>query len=326
MLKRLFLIITALLMFASPASASTSINISVEVVVLIGNYTNSSVNLSTNQTTLINAPEANTTLELASSQNISGALNLILTSTPVDVPSLSVPSLDKFLKIEASEPITNNLTYAVIKLYYTEKDVIASGIEEGSLSFYWWNRTSYVWEKLTPAMDWVHGAGVDTVENYVWANVTHFSDYSVGGLRMPPSIEITRDLPLSVKTNQKFDTNLHLANLADFELFDIYIKETIPEGYNLKEDKKIYPKPLYIKEEKGSKVIYWKIDWLASHTDIILQYSLSAPKSPDNYTFRADAFGFDAFNNKYATVNVTVQEVKKPPLWKSVLEIFGISE
>ncbi len=325
MLEKFFLITVVLLVIASPASASANINISVEVVVPIGNYTNSSVNLSANQTTFINASEAGTTLELVSSQNASGAINLILTSTPLDIPSLSVPSLDKYLRIEASDTITNNLTYVLIRLYYTDKEVNASGIEEGSLGFYWWNAPSSVWEKLSPAMDWVYGAGVDTMENYVWANVSHFSDYSVGGIRMPPSMKITRVLPSSVKTHQKFDMNLYLTNLADFELFNISLKEKIPDGYRLRGEERISPTPLYVRNESGSTVIYWNIDRLASHTNLSLNYSTSAPDSAGNYTFMAETFGFDAFNNKYAASNATKQEVKKPPLWKSILEFLGIS-
>jgi hypothetical protein len=322
--KRFFITTAVFLVLAIPAIAGANINISVEVVVPIGNYTNSSVNLSANQTTFINASEANTTLELASSQNVSGAINVISTSTPLDIPSLSVPSLNRYLKVEASESITNNLTYVLIKLYYTHEEVNASGIEEGSLSFYWWNKTSSTWEKLSPAMNWVYDAGVDTIENYVWANVSHFSDYGVGGLRMPPSLEIKRDMPSSVKINQKFDMELELRNLADFELLNISIKEKIPPDYRLKDVEEISPEPVYVRNESGYTIIYWKIDRLASHKELSLEYSLSAPQSAGNYTFTANAFGFDAFNNKYAGFNITMQEVRKTPLWKSVLEFFGI--
>lgn len=325
MLKEFFLTTVVIIMFAILASSGANINISVEVVVPTGNYSNSSINLSANQTTFINASEASTTLELTSSQNASGTINLILTSIPVDIPSLSVPSLNKYLKIEASESITNNLTYVLIKLYYTDEEVSASGIEEGSLGFYWWNLTSAAWEKLNASAGWVYGAGVNTIENYVWVNATHFSDYGIGGLRMPSSMEITRDMPSTTKTNQKFDTNLLLSNLADFELFNISIKEKIPQGYRLRDEKKISPEPVYIKDENGSTVIYWFVNRLANHANMSLEYTISAPKLEGNYTFRAETFGFDAFGNKYAGFNITNQEVKKPPLWKEILDFFEIS-
>lgn len=318
-----FLLITAFLMLASPVSASANININVEVVVPIGNYTNPALNLPANQTTLINVSEANTTLELASSQNTSGSIYVIVTSTPLDIPSLNVSALNKYLRIEASDSITNNLSYVIIKLYYTDEEVNASGIEEGSLGFYWWNQTTSAWEKLSTAMDWVNGAGVDTMENYVWANVTHFSDYSVGGLRLQPSIRITRDMPSPVKTNQEFDVNLRLFNLADFGLFNVSIKEKIPNNYYLKDTANISPSPFYVRDEKGSKVIYWKIDYLANNTNMSLKYSLSAPDSARNYTFKAKAFGFDAFNNKYAALNIARQEVITSSLWNSILQFFG---
>lgn len=318
-----FLLITAFLMLASPVSASANININVEVVVPIGSYTNPALNLPANQTTLINVSEANTTLELASSQNTSGSIYVIMTSTPLDIHSLNVSALNKYLRIEASDSITNNLTYVVIKLYYTDEEVSASGIEEGSLGFYWWNQTTSAWEKLSPAMDWVNGAGVDTLGNYVWANVTHFSDYSVGGLRMSPSITITRNMPVSVKTNQRFVVNLNLSNLADFEIFNISIREKIPDGYDLGDDEKVSPRPVYIRDEKGFTVILWKINKLASHKNFSIKYSISAPESAGNYTFRARAFGFDAFDNKYAAFNVTKQKVTKSSLWNSILDFFG---
>ncbi|MCZ7383109.1 MAG: hypothetical protein O8C64_16250 [Candidatus Methanoperedens sp.] len=325
MQKSLFIATAIFLVFASPAIAA-DINISVEVVVPIGNYTNSSVNLSANQKTFINASEAGTTIELASSQNTSGAINLILTSTPLDIQLLSVPSLDKYLRIESSGSIKNNLTYVLIRLYYTDEEVNASGIEEGSLGFYWWNQNSSAWEKLSTSMKWVNSAGVDTIENYVWANVTHFSDYSVGGIRMPPSIKLIRNMPVMVRANLKFEMEQDLRNLADFAIYNISIKEKIPHGYNLRDSEKMSPRPTYIGEENGFTVIYWQVDRLPAHKSRSLTYSLFAPKSAGNYTFMADVFGFDAFNNKYAASNVTKQEVKKPPLWKSLLDFFGISQ
>ncbi|VVB87092.1 Uncharacterised protein [uncultured archaeon] len=324
MLERLFLIIAAFFMFAIPASGGANVNITVEVVVPIGNYINASVNLSADQTTIINAPTANTTLEIGSSQNTSGSINLVLTSTPLDIPSLSVLSINKYLSIEASKSLTDNLTYVLIKLYYTHEEVNASGIEEGSLGFYWWNKTSSAWEKLNPAMGWVYSAGVDTIENYVWENVTHFSDYSVGGRRMPPALGINRDMPSTVKTGQKFDMELNLRNLAGFGLFNISVKEKIPEGYRLREAEKISPRPAQIRNENNQTVIYWSIDGLTSHSNLSIEYSLSAPNSPGNYTFRAEAFGFDALNNKYAAFNAAKQGVKQSPLWDTILEFFGI--
>ncbi len=139
-------------------------------------------------------------------------------------------------------------------------------------------------------------------------------------------VDITRDLPSPVKTNQPFDVNLHFYYLVDLELFNISIKETIPAGYKIKKEKKIFPEPAYIADEDGATVIYWNIDVLANHTNLSMGYSLSAPKSAGNYTFSADAFGYDAFNNEYAAVNSTTQEVKKQSIWKKLLNLIGLDK
>ena len=323
MTKRFILITAAFLMLVTHASAGANINITAIVVAPIGSY-NSPVNISANHTIFINAPETSTAIMLASSKNVSGSVNILLTSTPIDIPSLSVPSINKYLRIDASPSLTNNLTYALIRFHYTDEEISATGMEEGSLGFYWWNKTTSAWEKLTPAMDWVYGTGVDTVENYVWVNVTHFSDYSIGGLRMPPSLKITQDQPSQIKTNKKFDVALNLRNIVNFKIFNITIKEKIPEGYKIQNEKKIFPRPVYVGEENGSTVIYWLIDKVAAHTNLSLKYSLAATKSPRYYTFNANAFGFDSLNNKYAAFNVSNQEVKKTPSIGKHIRIFWV--
>ena len=55
-----------------------------------------------------------------------------------------------------------------------------------------YNESSGSWVKLvTNSPSWVYGSGVDTANNYVWANISHFSDYAVGGElqeeTLPPS-------------------------------------------------------------------------------------------------------------------------------------------
>jgi hypothetical protein len=58
---------------------------------------------------------------------------------------------------------------------------------------------------------------------------------------------------------------------------------------------KIIPKPSYVGNENGATVIYWNISRMANYTNLSIKYSLSAPISAGNYTFRADASCFDSF-------------------------------
>jgi len=116
------------------------------------------------------------------------------------------------------------LSSVLIKIQYTDNEVEAAGLEEESLSLYHYN-PSGEWEKLTGSMDWVHSTGVDTVRNYVWANVTHFSDYAVGGEQdqEPPEIldtkpdgEITGIPTLEVTTDEQAECRYDEDDL-DFE-------------------------------------------------------------------------------------------------------------
>lgn len=319
MSAKAFILTFALLITVSQVTAINDININVEVVVPIGT-SSSEVVLSADQTNPIESPETNTTLELVSSQDVSGDIDLIMTPVPLDIPHLSVPSLNRYLNIEASESITDSLTYVIIKIYYTDDEVTSLSLDESSLSIYWWNQTIFAWEKLTPDMDWVHDTGVDTVDNYVWANVTHFSDYGIGGL--PQSLKITRYYPAEVEINKKFGMNLMLNSLVDFDLVNVFIREKIPKGYKINK-KKIFPKPIFIGAEKDFTVIYWWVGDLGSHSEMTFSYSLTSPRKEGTYTFNADSLGFDSSNNDYTTTDFSMQEVKKKSLMQNIMEILG---
>ncbi|MBU4266647.1 MAG: hypothetical protein L6243_05295, partial [Candidatus Altiarchaeales archaeon] len=95
--------------------------------------------------------------------------------------TLSVPGLNKFVKIEVSEELQNVLSSVMIKIHYTDEEVMEAGLDESSLAIYRYDEDLDEWMELNEEMDWVFSAGVNTVENYIWANVSHFSDYTVGG-------------------------------------------------------------------------------------------------------------------------------------------------
>lgn len=59
-----------------------------------------------------------------------------------------------------------------LRIYYNDADVSAAGINESTLKMYRWNGSSWAV---------VADSGVNTSENYVWANLTSFSDYGAGG-------------------------------------------------------------------------------------------------------------------------------------------------
>ena len=72
-----------------------------------------------------------------------------------------------------------NLSSWVLKIYYTDAQVTAAGLDESSLRIQYYNATSGEW-KVFNAPE----GGVNTVDNYVWANLTHFSLYGVFGSKI----------------------------------------------------------------------------------------------------------------------------------------------
>jgi len=81
--------------------------------------------------------------------------------------------------IDASlDPVPADLEYWILKIYYTDDQLAASGLDEDELSIEYYNATAGTWE----IFDADHGnGGVNMDDNYVWANITHFSVFGIYG-------------------------------------------------------------------------------------------------------------------------------------------------
>ena len=141
-----------------------------------------------NTETFTVAPYSNTTLRLHTNNSTNGTIQI--TQSKVNLTSntsdFSNPGI--YVLVNASHDIRNNLTYVVLSVNYTDADV--SSFVESSLRLYRWNTTSPGWEKLSGpgSPSFVNDAGVDTVNNFVWANLTNLSEFAIGGnLYTPPS-------------------------------------------------------------------------------------------------------------------------------------------
>jgi hypothetical protein len=141
-----------------------------------------SANDSLNNTVTVNITEVSTVIELKLNNTVeNGSLNITYSSSsPVNM-TLSVAELGRFVRIEASSDVRESLSSVMLKVYYTDEELEDANLNESSLSMYWYNETTGSWIKLSTDLPWVYGTGVNTEQNYVWANISHFSDYSVGG-------------------------------------------------------------------------------------------------------------------------------------------------
>jgi len=79
-------------------------------------------------------------------------------------------TLDKYVQVD-SNIVDPEIDWSEVELRvnYTDAEVSAAGINESSLKMYRWNGTN--WTEVSDS-------GVNTVDNYVWANLTGFSVYS----------------------------------------------------------------------------------------------------------------------------------------------------
>ena len=135
-----------------------------------------------NQTTIVEVPKENITMNIVTDTNLSNVTITVTTTSSSQVnESLSVPALNKYIQVETSQEVRDAITSIMLKVHYTDAELNASGLNESSLAMYWYNMTTQKWVKLSTNMSWVFGTGVNTVQNYVWANVSHFSNYAVGG-------------------------------------------------------------------------------------------------------------------------------------------------
>jgi len=150
---------------------------------VVAHIYNTPITTNASNSTFINDSGMNITLELFTKDNVTGSINI--TRSIVNITNdLDVPGPGIYVRINASTNFSNdnysNLSWAMIKVNYTDKDVI--NLVESSLRLYWYE-SSGNWIKLeTNSPTWVYGSGVNTAKNYVWANVSHFSDYALGGL------------------------------------------------------------------------------------------------------------------------------------------------
>ena len=91
-----------------------------------------------------------------------------------------------YISIDASDNIDASLDWVIINVTYDQSE-IPDDIDESTVRLHQYNESTREWIRLEGAgvPSWCYGAGVDTDANYVWANVSHFSEYGKGGNPYP---------------------------------------------------------------------------------------------------------------------------------------------
>jgi hypothetical protein len=130
----------------------------------------------------VNATNLNASVSITTSASVGDADMRVIVSLHDNTTrntTIGVPGLNKIISIDASSEIANNLASAMLRLNYTHAEVAAAGLNETDMALWRYNETTHQWTALTNNTPGVYGTGVNTAADYVWANVSHFSDYAI---------------------------------------------------------------------------------------------------------------------------------------------------
>lgn len=132
----------------------------------------------TNNSLDVDAPSVGASLEIATGGSVSGATVSIAnhSQNPAMSGVFGITALGKYLQIEVSDSLSSGLSWAIIRVNYTEAEIAAADVNESSLRIYHFNETSGSWQAYDPPF-----GGANVSDNFVWANTTHFSTFGVFG-------------------------------------------------------------------------------------------------------------------------------------------------
>ncbi|MCO6040328.1 CARDB domain-containing protein [Thermococcus alcaliphilus] len=98
----------------------------------------------------------------------------------------------RYIKVETNKQV--NYEWVILNVTYDEEELKAAGVPEIAVTIFYWNGSEwidlskYVGKSIPDNSPYgnltVYDFGVDTKNNYVWANVSHLSDYTFG-LELP---------------------------------------------------------------------------------------------------------------------------------------------
>ncbi|MEA3255768.1 MAG: PQQ-binding-like beta-propeller repeat protein [Candidatus Altiarchaeota archaeon] len=173
----------------------------------------------TGNKTVIDADSTHTHLEIKTKRDITANL-VIVKYLNNYLDEFPLHGIEKYIRIDSDE-LEGNIESAVIRIDYTDQEIKTSGLDENSLRLYRYHPDLKRWMELNESMEWVHGTGLVVSKNYLWANLTKFSVYAIGGLldetppvvqyRIPSGIITEEEVTIDVNTNEisecRYDNN-----------------------------------------------------------------------------------------------------------------------
>jgi len=180
------------------------------------------VNLTSGKTERVAITGTNVTLEITTTIDLLDELIHIEEATNNTDLNTTPLGQGPYIDIQVSKNISNALESALIKVYYSE-DALPNNVNEPSLRLFYWNDTNRGWEPIAVC-------GINTEENYVVAEVSHFSVYGVGEFNFPPMADAGKrkeagpeeEVQFSGSGTDHFNRNLIVLYEWDFDGDGIY--------------------------------------------------------------------------------------------------------
>jgi len=149
--------------------------------------TNLVVNITGENTETYDAPYSNVSMILKTNNSVNGTINISRSKVNLSSNAFEVTNPGIYV-LFTGEGIKNNLSYVILRVNYRDNDV--SSYVESSLRLYRWNISSSGWDKLpgSGSYPYVNDAGVDTVNNFVWANLTIPGEFAISGDVYSPQV------------------------------------------------------------------------------------------------------------------------------------------
>ena len=122
----------------------------------------------------------------------------------------------KSININPSDNISKSMEWANIKIFYTDQELEMLNISESSLKIYWLNGT--VWEKIDTK--------ISSTQNYLVANITHFSEYAIGG-------QTKADLVINETSLKVSNTNPTAGDVITIDTTIYNIGNSSVDGFNV---------------------------------------------------------------------------------------------
>ena len=117
--------------------------------------------------------ESDVLLELITSGLTNISVSIVEYTSNSKNTSPSSTELGKYIDIVADDLTKQNLTTINIKIYYTDEEIVSSGLDEDTLKIHYFNDTNNQWQVLNST--------VNTTGNYVEVTIEHLSTFGIFG-------------------------------------------------------------------------------------------------------------------------------------------------